>query len=959
MPVSELVRVAQHRLDMSQRSTPATASPLSRSFLDANTAIDDLTRSLADYSRVSTPEPPSHLPGCECNAEDSEYTKAWLAVKAKLESRLVLSAEVGQALLQRHEAYVRRMQATERADSAKRAESNGDPPDPDIDPVTRRQLEDRIAEISRENALLEKRFTQALLDNELAQVSNKNLSTDLQDLRAAFNRLSTEHARTVGWEARLSEALQERDDFQQERDIESQKLRSAEARLGSLGDRCAKLDSAVRVLEEQLEEERAKCGKATEDMMHETKQWLAGLQHSRVELTSVEHHDEIMKLLESLVADKEALRKSNVELQELLSESREALQVLQEEAGERLVSSPEDGRMSSSIRFARGRDIPRSTPSSIVYGTAPGPLSPISAVFSSHDKPSIVKRPLSLESLSRQRFEPLTPETSRCHLSPGSPRPRRVRRRRERDFDIDIELEAGSTTNESDPDDPTPGKSRKEKPLNYSLRHHRAVQTDFRPWAGSLSPTSYSGQLCLPTFPHEGESESSSLTDNPSTLGVLLDHVQQLFNRVAQADARTLTTRLKRQNILGADVSYLSHSTVDGIVAEVTNLRSVFRAALEDEKFTTICTRRDLRALLKFLKDIFKELGTLRITLNDIVLDPSIASKVREMTLNPRDELSPGEKVPSSSSGGGWMAPLSKFFGSATSSDTKREVSPRGVNRRGPPWPSPLSVPKLGPDTSASATTVNVEFTGTGAGRAVTNVSPAARESVQDAITAPVATRSTSANLMGIFAGAPRNDSWVVLPQGLSRKKGAGADQLRRSTLGRAAGRAMPGVDTNAPSSLPRNVDAVLDADPHASLEERSGTDPSRTLRTRGLSDSSIHTTFLQHGEAASPVTQTQPLKPLEATSHAGRTVLGALSQTVLGVRSVVSGKVSPSLQPAASSPDSAKDLSSHSRATPPRRTVPIPNVSSWTATSRMLNAPDPDAYVGSLISSAPHESFG
>ena len=79
---------------MSQRSTPATVSPLSRSFLDANTAVDDLTRSLADYSRVSTPEPPSHLPGCECNAEDNEYTRAWLAVKAKLESRLVLSAGV-------------------------------------------------------------------------------------------------------------------------------------------------------------------------------------------------------------------------------------------------------------------------------------------------------------------------------------------------------------------------------------------------------------------------------------------------------------------------------------------------------------------------------------------------------------------------------------------------------------------------------------------------------------------------------------------------------------------------------------------------------------------------------------------------------------------------------------------------------------------------------------------------
>ena len=554
----------------------------------------------------------------------------------------------------------------------------------------------------------------------------------------------------------------------------------------------------------------------------------------------------------------------------------------------------------------------------------------------------------------------MTPETSGRHISPGSPQPRRVRRRRERNSDIDIELEVGSTTNESDADDPTPGKSRREKPLYYrdSLRRHRAVQTDFRAWAGSLSPTSYSGQLCLPTSPNE-ESESSSLADNPSTMGILLDHVQQLFNRVAQADARTLTTRLKRQKILGADVGYLSHSTVNGIVAEVSNLRAAFRAALEDEKFTTICTRRDLRALLKFLKDIFKELGTLRITLNDIVLDPSIAPKVREMTLNPRDESSPGEKVSSLGSGGGWMAPLSKFFGSAAPSDSKREVTPHGVNRgRGPTWPSPRYVPKLGPATSASATTVNVEFTGTGAGRAVTNVSPAARETVHDAIAAPVATRSTSTNLMGIFAGARRNDSWVVLPQGLSRQKGAGADQLRRSTLGRAADRAMAGADTNAPSSLPRNVDAVIDPDPHASSEERGRTDSSRTLRTRGLSDSSIRTTFLQHGEAVSPVTQTKTLRSPEATGHAGRTVLSALSQTVLGVRSVVSGKVSPSPQPVASSPDSAKDLSSHSRTTSPRRTVPIPGVSSWTVASRTLNAPDPDAYVGSLISNDP-ESFG
>ena len=60
-------------------------------------------------------------------------------------------------------------------------------------------------------------------------------------------------------------------------------------------------------------------------------------------MTSLEQHDEVMKLLETLVADKEALEKSNAELQELLSASREALDTLREEAGEHLASSPGSG----------------------------------------------------------------------------------------------------------------------------------------------------------------------------------------------------------------------------------------------------------------------------------------------------------------------------------------------------------------------------------------------------------------------------------------------------------------------------------------------------------------------------------------------------------------------------------------------------------------------------------------
>jgi hypothetical protein len=482
---------------------------------------------------------------------------------------------------------------------------------------------------------------------------------------------------------------------------------------------------------------------------------------------------------------------------------------------------------------------------------------------------------------------------------------------------------------------------RREKKSLRSLQCHRAVQTDPRGWTRTLSPPGYDNQLFLSVSPNEGESESSSLTDNPSnpsTLGLLLEHVQQLFNRIAQADARTLTTRLKRQNILGADVGYLSHSTVDGIIAEVAHLRVIFRAALEDDKFSTTCTRRDLRALLRFLKDIFRELGTVRTTLNDIVLDPSIAPKVREMTLNPKDESSSGERAPSSNSAGGWMAPLSRLFGSATSSDLKRGES-SGNRGRGPARSSSRPAPKLSPATSASVTTVNVEFTGTGAGRAITNVSaPTAQETGQDTIAAPVATRSNPVNIMGIFAGALRSgDPWVVLPPGPSRQQRIGVDQLRRTTLSRAAGRAMTAANTTAPISLPRNVDAVI--------EERSGIDTARTLRTRGLSDSSIHTTFLQHGEAAPA---TQPPKLQEAAGE--RTMLSTPGQNVLGVRLAISGTSS---QSAATTPSLAKEAS-HSRAASPRFTGLVPGISSWAAASRALDAPDPDAYVGSFMSNAP-----
>ena len=124
-------------------------SQLTNSLYRANTTMDELTATLTKISRAPTPDEGSslHLQCC-CGRSDCENTKAWAALHAKMESRLILCAgeflfsvlffvhdggiplsksvrvvsdmwrravfhasrkiEVGQALLEKHEAYVRR-----------------------------------------------------------------------------------------------------------------------------------------------------------------------------------------------------------------------------------------------------------------------------------------------------------------------------------------------------------------------------------------------------------------------------------------------------------------------------------------------------------------------------------------------------------------------------------------------------------------------------------------------------------------------------------------------------------------------------------------------------------------------------------------------------------------------------------------------------------------------------------
>jgi hypothetical protein len=108
-------------------ATPDTLD--ASSLYHANSNIDDLTLALMNLSQISSSESQQNICCC-CGSTECQATKGWLDSKEKLEKRLHLSAgmslcrlqrersvniytEVGSALLQRHEAYVRQHEVCE------------------------------------------------------------------------------------------------------------------------------------------------------------------------------------------------------------------------------------------------------------------------------------------------------------------------------------------------------------------------------------------------------------------------------------------------------------------------------------------------------------------------------------------------------------------------------------------------------------------------------------------------------------------------------------------------------------------------------------------------------------------------------------------------------------------------------------------------------------------------------
>lgn len=77
-----------------------------------------------------------------------------------------------------------------------------------------------------------------MIKHEMTDASNRTVMRELQESRATIGRLSAQTARSAGWEMRLAQVTQEREDMRQERDSQAQRARHAESKAAAFVDKC-------------------------------------------------------------------------------------------------------------------------------------------------------------------------------------------------------------------------------------------------------------------------------------------------------------------------------------------------------------------------------------------------------------------------------------------------------------------------------------------------------------------------------------------------------------------------------------------------------------------------------------------------------------------------------------------------------------------------------------------------
>ncbi|KAK4049371.1 hypothetical protein OIV83_004103 [Microbotryomycetes sp. JL201] len=331
------------------------------------------------------------------------------------------------------------------------------------------------------------------------------------------------------------------------------------------------------------------------------------------------------------------------------------------------------------------------------------------------------------------------------------------------------------------------------------------------------------------------------------SLNKLLQHASKLLSRIQSSDIASQEKRLKKQHLSG-DVGHLAQTNLKDIIVDVENLRHHFRKVLEAERIVlrgaepdlhaneSLVLRRDFVTLVKLFRDILFELSRLRMLVNRVQLDPHLASSLR--ALDVPNNVTPEDTQPKASAASGLLAPLTRFLGAALSNEpepTSPTSAPLG------PRPHP---PKRSVSSAISSTAVSVEFGSGAVRRAVANENEPPRSmttefdrAAQQASLGRKGGQQARRDLNSIFAGAPT----VVAPKAPISASWFSRAGPSSNPIGRLLASYRPATEST--------VNAVLDSIPHAPQSTAEPPPPllERELRRRGLSDSSIRSTFVAH----------------------------------------------------------------------------------------------------------------
>lgn len=301
-----------------------------------------------------------------------------------------------------------------------------------------------------------------------------------------------------------------------------------------------------------------------------------------------------------------------------------------------------------------------------------------------------------------------------------------------------------------------------------------------------------------------GSEADGSFETRTAMLSSLVDYASRTLAKLSAADIDTLTGRLQRQKLAG-DVAHLSRTTVQASVRDVEGLREHFRRVLDREVRQgtapadgSLVTRRDFFAVLKLMREALLEIARLRRCINEVHLSPNQAARLLH------------EHLGANTAKASWFTRMfTGVLGDGASSSAVPTVPAAAPSHEQAPSESGF-VGLMGVPT-VRAQPVPERRRGAGAppSRVVSRASPA------------VMSTSVAVHVRGSQTAA----AMARGPSALKPK----ASQPSLAAASRVAESRPPALRDAAPEVRPMR-------------------------RARGLSDSSIHSTFLEHDEAVDRV---------------------------------------------------------------------------------------------------------